>query len=100
MGDFAKFIVHKVGGGANLIRLESFAERKHFLRVQPDGDLDGEGGEGEWTVLRIVKKGNGVVCLESHRTPGWHVGILPNGGAKNGKMTGDGEHGQFRVSRA
>jgi hypothetical protein len=99
-GDFAKFIIHKLPGGPGLIRLESFAERKHFLRIQPDGDLDGAGGEGEHTVFRVVKKSPGVVCFESVRSPGWHVGILPNGNAKNGKMTGDGEHGQFRVSRA
>jgi len=100
MGDLAKWIIHKVGGGPMLIRLENFAERKNFLRIQPDGDLDGAGGEGEHTILRVVKKAPGIVCLESARSPGWHVGVLPNGNAKNGKLTGDGEHGQFRVSRA
>jgi hypothetical protein len=99
MGEFAQFVVHDAGhGGA--IRLSSVADRKKFLRIQPDGDLDGLGGEGEWTLLKPIKKGKaGLFVLQSVKNPAWHVGVLPNGHAKNGKMTGDGEHGQFKVTR-
>jgi hypothetical protein len=98
MGEFAQFVVHDAGHG--LVRLSSVADRKKYLRVQPDGDLDGLGGEGPLTLLRPVKKGgSGLFVIQSAKNPGWHVGVLPNGHAKNGKMTGDGEHGQFKVTR-
>jgi len=97
MGHFAQFHVHD--GGNGLIRLSSVADAKKYLRIQPDGDLDGNGGEGEWTLLRPIKKGKGLFVFQSAKNPAWHVGVLPNGHAKNGKMTGDGEHGQFRVAR-
>jgi hypothetical protein len=98
MGDFAQFVVHDEGHGT--VRLSSVADRKKHLRIQPDGDLDGLGGEGEWTLLRPVKKGPGLFVIQSAKNPGWHVGVLPNGHAKNGKLTGEGEHGQFKVTRA
>jgi len=96
-GQWATFIVHRVG--KNHIKLQSVGNNKHWLRIK-DGVLDGEGVGGPWTELKVVRHGGGYVSLESIKTPGHHVGVLPDGCPKAPGSTGTGPHGTFKIIKA
>jgi len=95
-GQWATFILHRVG--KNHIKLQNVGNKDHWLRIK-DGKLDGEGVGGPWTELKVIKHGGHLVSLEAIKTPGQHVGILPDGTPKPPGATGTGPHGTFKVAR-
>jgi len=118
-GKRATFIVHHGVNNVNAIRLQNLADKKHWLRVNSKGDLDGFGKGGPFTEFVLLSprlKKNKIqcggvgdnnkesskdqvgeaVCLSSTKM-GVQVGSFPNGSAKDPKKVGRGKHAQFFI---
>jgi hypothetical protein len=95
MGGQGELAIWEVRHDGNMIRLFHPKTGK-FLRVEPSGHLDCNGGQGPLTLLVPEVKSPGVFNFKSHAGHGY-VGILHDGQPKNGKETGKGDHGSFRV---
>ncbi|XP_056377904.1 oxygen-regulated protein 1 [Hyla sarda] len=79
--------VHKVGPAVCMF--ENVTHPRKFLRIK-SGICDGEGTGDEYCQFKVEKKyENGSVTLESVRSRGIYIGLLPNGFAKPMIHTGE-----------
>ncbi|XP_069813684.1 oxygen-regulated protein 1 isoform X3 [Dendropsophus ebraccatus] len=79
--------VHKVGPGVCMF--ENVTHPRKFLRIK-SGSCDGEGTGDEYCHFKVEKNyENGSVTLESIKSRGIYIGLLPNGFAKPMIHTGE-----------
>jgi len=95
-GQQAKFIVHRQG---TTCRLQNLKHGLKFLKVQTDGELgvgDGKTTDCLFEIEQIV--GTQVFTFKKVGYNA-HIGVTPNGRAKNAFKTGNGAHGRFAVTK-
>eukprot|EP00294_Goniomonas_avonlea_P006781 CAMPEP_0114561842 /NCGR_PEP_ID=MMETSP0114-20121206/12215_1 /TAXON_ID=31324 /ORGANISM="Goniomonas sp, Strain m" /LENGTH=240 /DNA_ID=CAMNT_0001747495 /DNA_START=21 /DNA_END=739 /DNA_ORIENTATION=+ len=76
------------------IQLRCAASGK-FLRILPNGSVDGSGGNGPWAHFALIQE-NGSVRLQNVGNQSHFLQILPNG-TVNGKGNGTGDSSLFEL---
>lgn len=82
------------------IKLQSVGDDSHWLRITPDGELNGTGGGGRWTEFQVESHGNNVVSFKSMlhiEDPDKHYVGIQDGNAKSGGETTNDDDGKFKV---
>lgn len=112
-GKWARFRVHLggsgggSGGSSSGTRKVKIQSRKHdgYLRITPDGEVNGEGTGGTQTVFIVHNHGGGEVSLQSERlarekdAERYHIGGTADSEVKDPARTGRGEAGTWQVYR-
>jgi len=94
VGQFAKFIVHRLG--PNVLKFESVAFPGRFVNIRAQGNL-GTGIGGRFCEFLICPVQPPTFAFQSQALTNAYMGILPSGQPKNGFNTQLGPHGQFTV---
>jgi len=101
--DRAKFkISHekKHPQGFQLVKLQSVADPKKWLRIENEQALNGLGAAGGLTEFVLIRnpKVPDRVSFRSVKFPKCHIGILADGAPKAPNQTGTGDNGSFILS--
>jgi len=86
--------------GFQLLKLQSVADPKKWLRVENEKAFNGLGSGGPLTEFVLIRnpKVPDRVSFRSVSFPKCHIGILPDGTPKAPNETGTGDHGSFMLS--
>jgi len=86
--------------GFQILKLQSVADPKKWIRVENEKALNGLGSGGILTEFILIRnpKVPDRVSFRSVKFPKCHVGILPDGTPKAPNETGTGDHGSFMLT--